>query len=68
MLNNLLSLDFTGKYHSFIPNNFLNNTAISSLVLGAKLSSIYCNANPYVTNLLINLVIIRLSLQMVISE
>lgn len=66
VLNNLLRLDFTGRNHSYIPNNFLNNITILSVSLVAKLSSIYLNANPYVIRLLISLVIIRLSLQIVI--
>lgn len=67
MPRNLLRLSFAGRLHSFIPNNFLKSTAVSSSESSAaKLSSICPNANLEIMCLLINLAVIRLSLQIVI--
>lgn len=67
MPRNLLRLSFAGRVPSFIPNNFLKSTAVSSSESSvAKLSSICLNANLEIMCLLINLAVIRLSLQIVI--
>lgn len=67
MPRNLLRLSFAGRVPSFIPNNFLKSTAVSSSESSvAKLSSICPNANLEIMCLLINLAVIRLSLQIVI--
>jgi hypothetical protein len=67
MPRNLLRLRFAGRLHSFIPNNFLKSTAVSSSESSvAKLSSICPNANLEIMCLLINLAVIRLGLQIVI--
>lgn len=67
MPRNLLRMSFAGRLHSFIPNHFLKSTAVSSSESSAaKLSSICPNANLEIMCLLINLAVIRLSLQIVI--